>query len=295
MYLGQVKLGDSISFSVNTHTPSTGAAVDADAVPTYRVYEDETAGPLLTGSMALLDDANTTGFYSEQIAVTTGNGFEVGKCYTVRITGVVGGVTGVELHTFMVDSSRVSDVKTDTAAILADTGTDGVVLATDSITAAAIAASGSAEITDAVWGEDLPDVYVPGDAGYILGNLGASVTMTSPVTDAGDMEVCAGDDYDDDESRSFEWTDSGSTWPTLTGATITLYVRAPNGLKMSQAGTVIVAVGAGKKVRVELTAAQTAALIDFPSPSQYRVRATLPTGHKVTLVAGDVVIKYDLA
>lgn len=194
-FLGTIKLGDTLTVYCNTHTPSTGAAVDADAVPAYRCYEDITAAPLLTGNFALLDDLNTVGFYAAQLAVTTGNGFEVGKCYVVHITGVVAGVTGVELHTFQVDSSRVSDiattigtagagltalgdtrlanldaavssrstvttaqvnteadtaisdaalataanlalVKADTAAILADTGTDGVVLANDAITSA---------------------------------------------------------------------------------------------------------------------------------------------------------------
>lgn len=43
------------------------------------------------------------------------------------------------------------------AAILADTGTDGVVLATDAITSDAIAATATAEIADAVWEEALAD------------------------------------------------------------------------------------------------------------------------------------------
>ena len=60
--------------------------------------------------MALLDDINTTGFYSEQIAVTSGNGFEAGKNYCVRITGVVSGVTGVELHTFTVQTRATDDL-----------------------------------------------------------------------------------------------------------------------------------------------------------------------------------------
>lgn len=112
MWLGMVKLGETLTVYCNTHTPSTGAAVDADAVPGYRVYEDETGTPLLTGSMALLDDANTTGFYSEQIAVTAANGFEAGKSYSIRITGVVGGVTGVELHQFQVTTRDMDDLAT---------------------------------------------------------------------------------------------------------------------------------------------------------------------------------------
>ena len=39
--------------------------------------------------MAKLDDANTTGFYSELIACTAGNGFEDGKTYTIYIEATV--------------------------------------------------------------------------------------------------------------------------------------------------------------------------------------------------------------
>ena len=91
-------IDDTCTFYVNTHTPGTGAAVDADAAPGYRIYEDETATPILTGTMALLDDANTVGFYSEQITISAANGFEQGKSYVIRKTLVVGGVTGVQLE-----------------------------------------------------------------------------------------------------------------------------------------------------------------------------------------------------
>lgn len=93
----QVELGNNLVFSVATHDPDTGVLTDADAVPAYRIYEDETAAPILTGNMAKLDDAGTTGFYTELIACTTGNGFEAGKNYTVYIAATVdsdqGGIT----------------------------------------------------------------------------------------------------------------------------------------------------------------------------------------------------------
>lgn len=101
-YLGSFIIDDTCTFYANSHTPATGAAVDADAVPGYRVYEDETGTPILTGSMALLDDANTVGFYSEQITLSAANGFEAGKSYCVRITLVVGGVTGIQLQTLQI-------------------------------------------------------------------------------------------------------------------------------------------------------------------------------------------------
>lgn len=111
-YLGSWKTDDLLSFYVNTHRLDSGAAIDADAAPTYRVYEDETATPLLTGSMALLDSSNTDGFYSEQITLSAANGFEKGKCYCIRIVAVVNGVSAVTCKTFQmeaeVDANTVS-------------------------------------------------------------------------------------------------------------------------------------------------------------------------------------------
>jgi len=89
-----VVIGNNLTFSITTHDPDTGELTDADAAPAYRVYEDETGTAILTGNMAILDDANTTGFYSEQIACTTANGFEAGKSYNVYITATVDGDTG---------------------------------------------------------------------------------------------------------------------------------------------------------------------------------------------------------
>ena len=106
MYLGSWKIDDNLTFTCNTHTASSGAATDADAVPSYRVYEDETGTPILTGSMAKLDDANTTGFYSEQIALSAANGFEKGKSYTIYISAAVSSTTGTMSHSFQIESKR---------------------------------------------------------------------------------------------------------------------------------------------------------------------------------------------
>ena len=90
----EVVIGDNLTFSVTTHDPDTGILTDSDAVPAYRLYEDETAVPILSGDMAKLDDANTTGFYTETVACTAINGFENGKTYTIYITASVGGEEG---------------------------------------------------------------------------------------------------------------------------------------------------------------------------------------------------------
>lgn len=100
-----VYIGDNLVFSVCTHDPDTGVLTDADAVPIYRIYEDETGTAILTGSMAKLDDDNTTGFYTESIACTKANGFENRKTYTIYIEATVDVDTGGIRFSFTVLSS----------------------------------------------------------------------------------------------------------------------------------------------------------------------------------------------
>lgn len=104
MYLGSWKIDDYLTFCVNTHDPTTGAATDADAPPSYRIYEDETAIPILTGNMALFDSVNTAGFYSERVQLTVASGFEQGKTYTIYVSASVGGVEGTISRNFQIRS-----------------------------------------------------------------------------------------------------------------------------------------------------------------------------------------------
>src|SRR3990170_1848662 len=90
----EVIIGGDLVFSITTHDPDTGVLTDADSAPIYRLYENEVATPILTGTMAKLDDANTTGFYAELVACTTANGFENGKTYSVYIEATVDAATG---------------------------------------------------------------------------------------------------------------------------------------------------------------------------------------------------------
>jgi hypothetical protein len=96
----EVTLGDNLTFSVCVHDPTSGALTDADSAPAYRVYETETGTAILSGTMAVLDDGNTTGFYTEQIACTTANGFEAGKSYSIYIAATVDAVTGGIAYSF---------------------------------------------------------------------------------------------------------------------------------------------------------------------------------------------------
>jgi hypothetical protein len=99
-----VIVGDNLVFSICTHDPDTGVLTDAGGAPAYRVYEDETATPILTGTMDKLDDANTTGFYTELIPCTIANGFEYKKTYTVYIEATVDGDTGGICYGFKTES-----------------------------------------------------------------------------------------------------------------------------------------------------------------------------------------------
>ena len=84
-------LGKYLTFTVQVKD-GTGAPVDADALPTYKIYEEETTAEIDSGTMALFDDVNTVGFYSERIPITTAIGYEGFKSYTIRIETAVGGV-----------------------------------------------------------------------------------------------------------------------------------------------------------------------------------------------------------
>ena len=102
-----ITLNNSLIFTISTHDPDTGVLTDTDVAPTYRVYEDEVALPILIGLMTKLDDAGTTGFYSELLACTIDNGFEVGRSYNIYITATVNSDTGGISYGFTVEAPVV--------------------------------------------------------------------------------------------------------------------------------------------------------------------------------------------
>lgn len=99
MDLGSFKIDDVLAFYVQAMA-ADGSAIDADAAPTYRVYERETGTPILTGTMALLDASNTDGLYSEEITLSAANGLEDDKSYCIRVAGAVDSISGAALRTF---------------------------------------------------------------------------------------------------------------------------------------------------------------------------------------------------
>jgi hypothetical protein len=97
-----VRLNENLTFSITTHDPDTGVLTDADAAPTYRIYEEDTEIAILSGSMDLFDGLNTTGFYLKKIAITTANRFATRKSYTIYITAIVQGDIGGISYAFRV-------------------------------------------------------------------------------------------------------------------------------------------------------------------------------------------------
>lgn len=99
MFLGNWDIDDYLTFTACTHD-DTGAAADADAVPSYAIYEDETATAIVSGNMTRL--GAVTGFYTERVQLTAAAGFEAGKMYAIRVEAVMGGVMAAAAHSFAV-------------------------------------------------------------------------------------------------------------------------------------------------------------------------------------------------
>lgn len=108
-----------------------------------------------------------------------------------------------------------------------------------------------------------------------------SITALIPVLADGSVQLVAGDDYLLVDGRQLEFT-SGS-WPNLTGATVNLTIGA-----VTQAGTVVTPVGAGAKVRFELTAVETTKI--RAGLHHVAVSAALADGHVVTLLRGRATV-----
>ena len=183
-------------------------------------------------------------------------------------------------------------------------------LSTASYTAAPTASS----VADAVWDETLaghatagsagaalssaggaadpltnivPGAYAQGTAGYILGSINpAQVTIVSPVSSDGmAITVLRGDDYLLTDNRALTFT--GSTWPSITGASIAL--------KVNFAGTILSYTGmvtAADSCYVELTDTQTGAMAT--GTFDYDLEATLSNGSIVTLVQGQALVTPDI-
>lgn len=88
----EIPLNDVAHFDVTTHNPGTGVASDADATPTFEVFEEDTDTDVGVGG-SMTKRTSKTGNYRGQFAVTVANGFEVGKWYNVIASATVQAVS----------------------------------------------------------------------------------------------------------------------------------------------------------------------------------------------------------
>ena len=120
---------------------------------------------------------------------------------------------------------------------------------------------------------------------------GTSLTIVSPVTATGLMTIVQGDDYSAAQSRQIEWT--RTTWPNLTGATVTFKSRAPDGETFSKAMTASVVGSGSQTVYLELGTTDTASF--EPSDAYtYDIQAVLSDGDIATLVRGGMRVREDV-
>ena len=173
----EVYIGDNLTFSICTHDPDTGVLTDATST-LYYVYEDETAADILTGTMAKLDDAATTGFYTETIACTAANGFEVSKTYTIYIEATVDSDKGGICYSFK--TNAMTSAIAAKLALSANTIVAGTV--SHDVTAASTTIFYSDNITTAA-----ADHY---NGRYVFFTSG---TLENQMTDITDYEVEAGE------------------------------------------------------------------------------------------------------
>jgi hypothetical protein len=122
-YLGSWNIDDILRVHVQTSSVTTGAAADAESVPSWRVYEDDTITPVTTGSFSTLNAM--TGFYVAAITLAAAIGYESGKTYAVRTAATVAGIIGADVHTFQIGAK----VAVAPGGITAGSITDGALSA----------------------------------------------------------------------------------------------------------------------------------------------------------------------
>lgn len=125
MYLGSWKIDDVLYVPVATvdwNNPGAGVqeiAADAAFAPTYRVYENNTTTPILTGTSSLFDSGNTIGLYQVALTLSAANGFEQGKSYLVYVeyTDATNGQPHSAIFFFQIQAEvRVVSLATDALA-----------------------------------------------------------------------------------------------------------------------------------------------------------------------------------
>ncbi len=109
---------------------ATGAAADADSLPTAAVYEDANDTPILAPTV--VKRTSLTGNYRVSIACTAANGFEAAKSYNVVVSATIGGVASkAVLRSYQMRTRSIDDASTFAGGAVASV-TAGVTVTTNS-------------------------------------------------------------------------------------------------------------------------------------------------------------------
>lgn len=148
------KLEETIYLDFITSS-GTGAAADADSLPTAEVFEDATDTTVY--ALTVVKRTSKTGDYRVAIACTAANGFEAGKSYNVIASATVGGVAAkAVVGRFQVRAKSPDDGVTVatggiTSASFAAGAIDASSIATDALGSLELSAGAVAEVAAGVW------------------------------------------------------------------------------------------------------------------------------------------------
>lgn len=92
--MSEIPLDEVVHFNANVSDPATGGKIDADATPTFAVYEEATDTDIGVGGN-MTKRTSLDGEYRGSFTASAANGFEVGKFYVVKGYATVDSVSGV--------------------------------------------------------------------------------------------------------------------------------------------------------------------------------------------------------
>jgi len=191
-----------------------------------------------------------------------------------------------QLITIHTDSATIGEIEAQTDDIgaagagLTAIPTIASVASVDSVEA--IGVTGLAAIAASVWDRLTSALTTVGSVGALVAaKLGlitsGTISVSSPVASGQNVTTIQGDDYDAADGRAIEWTVASTA--TLTGGTVAVVIEGVD----TYTGSVV----DETTIRLELTAAQTAAIPVGPHRYQVIVTQSVANGSDViTLVEG---------
>jgi len=135
-YLGSWAIDNVVYVHKQLSAVTTGAAADGDSVPTWRVYEDNTATPVTTGSFATLN--SQTGFYVAAITLAAAIGYEKGRSYALRTACTVAGIIGADVDSFQIEAEVDANTVSPTLVVTVNGASQTAIV--NAITAGSIGA-----------------------------------------------------------------------------------------------------------------------------------------------------------